>query len=347
MSVKVLTPFILVFLWACSQQSSEHVKQEPILEPSTSFNTYWYNSKAEITSYHLEQPRYGEYRSGNAVLIFVTEPFSKTRFVKLDQPDKKDGVSVLKCNLMKNFDTGIYPYSLMQSVFTPVTSYQIPASLKLTLSNQEWCGQYFTSIMNQDDYLSYFSQSYFEGEELIKKKMPKYLLEDEVWNIIRINPDELPEGDQMVIPSMLTQQMRHKELKAEKATLSLFQNPQDSSLYTYRIVYHSINRELKIHFKSAFPHEIQSWEETFISGNGKNAQPMTAKATLNKRMMVDYWNKNRNEDAYLRGSEGLNIDKSQNIEFPSVLNGTLEQKTHQSNFIKFPDSQSSEKSPLK
>ena len=34
------------------------------------FNAYWYAGKAEITSYSLQQARYGELRDGHAVLIF-------------------------------------------------------------------------------------------------------------------------------------------------------------------------------------------------------------------------------------------------------------------------------------
>ena len=37
------------------------------------FNAYWYTGLAEITSYSLEQARYGEIHKGSAVLIFVSE----------------------------------------------------------------------------------------------------------------------------------------------------------------------------------------------------------------------------------------------------------------------------------
>ena len=53
---------------------------------SEEFKNYWYAGKAEITSYKLEQARYGELHSGYAVLVYVTEDFSVSKHVKLDNP---------------------------------------------------------------------------------------------------------------------------------------------------------------------------------------------------------------------------------------------------------------------
>ena len=87
--------------------------------PSTeAFKQHWYDGKAELTNYQLKQVRYGELREAIEVAVFVTEDFSKSRLVKLDEPEKagEDKVSVLKFNLNKQFKTRIYDYSLMQSV---------------------------------------------------------------------------------------------------------------------------------------------------------------------------------------------------------------------------------------
>jgi len=42
---------------------------------SKEFKEYWYAGNAEITSYKLDQARYGELREGTSVLVYVTEPF--------------------------------------------------------------------------------------------------------------------------------------------------------------------------------------------------------------------------------------------------------------------------------
>ena len=75
------------------------------------FDAYWYQGKAEITSYRLEQARYGEIHPGHAVLVFVTEDFSRTKQVKLDNPRAagNDAVKILKLNATKKFNTGSTP----------------------------------------------------------------------------------------------------------------------------------------------------------------------------------------------------------------------------------------------
>ena len=121
---------LLIFLVAAcdSGVKSEIVTVDP-------FNEYWYSGKAEITSYKLEQARYGEVHDGHAVLVFVTEDFSKSKQVKLDDPvnNKDDEQKVLKLNYVKKFNTGIYDYSIMESIFTPVDIVNFPHSVKIDL----------------------------------------------------------------------------------------------------------------------------------------------------------------------------------------------------------------------
>ncbi|RMD73211.1 MAG: septum formation inhibitor Maf, partial [Bacteroidetes bacterium] len=71
------------------------------------FTEYWYTGQGELNSYALTQWRYGEPRAGEAVLVFVTEPFSQRKQVKLDRPeaDPTDAVSVLKLNHIRKFPT--------------------------------------------------------------------------------------------------------------------------------------------------------------------------------------------------------------------------------------------------
>ena len=66
--------------------------------PAADFGAYWYQGKAEITSYTLEQARYGEIHSGHAVLVYVTEDFSRGKQVKLDRPQAAgaEAVKILK-----------------------------------------------------------------------------------------------------------------------------------------------------------------------------------------------------------------------------------------------------------
>ncbi|MDP1340568.1 hypothetical protein, partial [Klebsiella variicola] len=80
--------------------------------------------------------------------------------VKADQPSETN-IPVLKLNKTKNFITGIYPYSIMSSVFFPLE--EISHALKISTSVQEWCGHTYTQLNNRNKF-EIKSHSYFEGE---------------------------------------------------------------------------------------------------------------------------------------------------------------------------------------
>ena len=271
------------------------------------FKDYWYDGKAEITSYRLEQARYGELHEGYAVLVFVTEDFSKSKQVKLDNPAsaKDDSVNVLKLNRIKKFDTGIYSYSMMDSVFTPVSLNEYPNTLKLSSSSQEWCGNTFTQLNLEGNSYDVKSFSYFESEGDQKFSLQKEILEDELWARIRLAPDSLPQGRIKIIPAAMASRLTHKELKVEIAEAKLEQNPDDSILMDYSLIYDDSNRTMKITFGRLFPHHIISWEETYKSGFGPGATTLTTKAVRDKVLISDYWNQNKNIDRDLRKKLGL------------------------------------------
>ena len=288
---------------AQSQDSAEPVK----VVDSQQFKDYWYDGKAEITSYKLDQARYGELHEGYAVLVFVTEDFSKSKQVKLDNPQdaKGDDVKVLKLNRIKKFDTGIYRYSMMDSVFTPVHTSEFPNTIKLTSSSQEWCGQTYTQLNLDNNGYDVSSFSYFESEGDQKFSLQKEILEDELWARIRLAPDTLPQGSVKIIPAAMASRLTHRELKVEITEATLSPNPDDSSLMDYTLVYDDSGRTLKITFGKLFPYHIISWEETYKSGFGPDAKVLTTKATRDKVLISDYWNKNKNIDRDLRKKLGL------------------------------------------
>jgi len=256
---------------------------------SQEFKDYWYASKAEITSYTLEQARYGEIRQGTAVLVYVTEDFDKKLQVKADQ-NNPTNIPVLKLNATKNFNTGIYPYSIMQSTFFPVNNNQ--HALKVSCSVQEWCGHVFMQLNNKDQF-TVDSHSYFQSDADKKFKIDKDILENELWAQLRINPKSLPQGYTHIIPSLEYSRLKHVELKSYKAISTLTKD-------TYTIVYPELNRTLSITFNPQFPYDILSWEDTYESGFGKNVKVMTTKATKLKTIKSAYWGKNSNADETLR-----------------------------------------------
>lgn len=297
---KLYTPIILSFLlFFCSKPElkKDHKSDKndtKSFEKNPTFNTYWYSGKAEITSYKLSQIRYGEIHEGTAVNIFVTEDFLPEKQVKADNPNKKN-VAILKLNSTKKFTTGIYPYSLMTSTFSPIDSNK--NAIKISFSAQEWCGNTFVQLNNREEYEIQF-YSYFESNADRKINLKKNILENELWNQLRISPKNLPVGELQIIPSFEFLSLNHKEFKAFDAIASL---DEEGAFLIYTINYPKLERTLSIKATKDFPNTIESWEETF-STRGKT---LTTKAEKIKTIQSAYWSKNGVADVSERKELGL------------------------------------------
>ncbi|MBD3890861.1 septum formation inhibitor Maf [Olleya marilimosa] len=291
--------FIALLILSCKEQPKTDTKTTynqvesitektklPAFKTNKQFNDYWYSGQAEITSYQLEQSRYGEIRKGTAVLVYVTEPFLKNDQVKADQ-NNPSNINVLKLNATKKFNTGIYPYSIMQSTFYPVANNQ--HALKVSASVQEWCGHVYTQLNNREQF-QVTSHSYFQGEADQNFNLEKNILENQIWTQLRIDPNSLPVGNIKIIPSLEYTRLNHKPLKAYNAFAE-----NKPGQYTLKIK--DLDRQLTIKYNPSFPYTIQSWEET-QNGN-------TTKATKIKTLQSDYWNKKSNSDLELRQTLGL------------------------------------------
>lgn len=270
-------------------------------QPGSAWNNYWYKGLAEISSYTLQQGRYTEIHSGTAVNVFVTEDFSKDKQVKLDNAAAagSDRLPVLKLNQTLKFNTGIYPYSVMTSTFLPIDRNNYPHAEKITSSVQDWCGMAYMQMNQKEDGFQLQQYSYFESEGDREFNFTNTFLEDELWNIIRLQPSSLPQGKMKVIPSLTYLRFSHKEIQAYEANVSV---ESADGIQTLSLEYPAINRTLKIRFSEAFPYQIQGWEEVYPGFNG---QPLTTTATLDKVIMTDYWSKHNNADRKLRKELGL------------------------------------------
>ena len=295
---------------ADSQNHANAGKAQPPqpLPVDRAFSDYWYQGKAEVTRYALEQARYGEIRKGDAVLVFVTEDFLGDKQVKLESdPTGRDVVPILKLNLTKKFVTGVYPYSLMTSVFTPVDVSTKPHSLKVTTTAQEWCGHTFTQLNFRASKYDVELRSYFEKEGDRDFALEPAFLEDEVWTRIRLAPATLPVGDVRIIPGTMAQRLRHTELQVINATATLAAVPGSPQLMRYTLSYPDPVRTLAIDFEKEFPHRIMGWTETYRDGFGPKATTLTTRATRTNELKLDYWTKNSSADTLLRKELGLTV----------------------------------------
>jgi len=299
--VRTIVPVFLFlaavsFLWA----------DNPVFETYTDeqFRDYWFADKAELTHYSLTQARYGELREGSAMLIFVTEPMNTRLQVKADPPyEGKKIKEVLKLNYTKNFYTGIYPYSVMSSIFTPIERGGSFLPEKLTMSIQEWCGQVYAQLNLGMGRYKGKTFSYFEKEADRTFSLKNVMTEDGLWNLARISPNDLPVGDFQLIPSLALSRLLHFDLRPERVKGKIELLEDETALYTLDFI--ESDRTLKIQLSRLFPYEIAGWEETYVSGRGAGAATLTTQAKRVERVNLDYWKRNSEADSVYRNELGF------------------------------------------
>ena len=197
-------------------------------ELSRAFWSHWGDGRAEMNAYRLVQPRYAAPRKGTAVLIYVTEDFSDRLRVKAD-PGKhppSDVYPVLKLNAIRDFQTGIYDYNVMTSVFARVDAGWPIA--KVSFSSQEWCGHVYHQLLPRGDSVTGWSHSYFDGEADATEKlsMPaRGVMEDALPILLRgwAGAYLSPGGSATVpfLPSLLRARLEHRPLAWGRATIAL------------------------------------------------------------------------------------------------------------------------------
>jgi len=234
------------------------------------FDAWWHDGKAELDGYTLSISRYGQTRSGYAVMVFVTEPFSKSKRVKVNDYRKNpsDVVDVLKLNLVRDFQTGIYDYNTMVSTF--VRSSDL-TPVKLAFSSQEWCGQVYEELLFDPDRIrgSYFS--YFEDESgPVDLARPEGgVIEDNLFILLRgLRGDYLEPGRSKRIdylPGVLYSRLSHHGLAWTKATIARAEASRKVTVPagTFEVFEYTVTidggRTGTFAIEAAYPHRIVEW----------------------------------------------------------------------------------------
>jgi hypothetical protein len=262
---------------------------------SQEFKDYWYKGTAEISSYELSQARYGEMRKGTAVMIFVTEPFDKKDQIKADQ-SKQTNRPVLKLNATRDFNTGIYPYSIMSSTFLPLDKKN--NAIKIATSIQEWCGHTYMQINQDGDQYEVMLHSYFQSEGNREFEVDNVITENQIAAQLRLDPKEMPVGEMQMIPSTEYLRLKHIETKPYDAVAKL---SEITDGYLYSVKFTELGRTIDFKTEKEFPYRILSWMDRYKDG----AAPMVSSGTLKKTIIAPYWRQNTNKDAVMRDSLGL------------------------------------------
>ena len=234
------------------------------------FDSHWHDGKAELDGYRLTVTRYGQERAGTAVMVFVTEPFSKSKHVKVDdvKANPADTFDALKLNLMRDFQTGIYDYNTMTSVFVRSDTFE---PVKVSFSSAEWCGQvYGELIFGAKDVRGSYA-SYFEGESgpVTLGRPAGGIAEDELFIRLRgLRKDFLAPGEVRMfafLPGSFYSRLSHHRQEWIQATIKRGKQKQTLTVPagTFATIVYDVHisdaRSGTFWIEDAYPHRIVKW----------------------------------------------------------------------------------------
>jgi len=274
------------------------------------FSKHWHDGKAELSGYALEVTRYGQPRQGTAVMIYVTEPMSETMRVKVDDHKKNpaDLVDVMKLNLVRDFQTGIYDYNTMVSVFSRTSDF---APLKVSFSSAEWCGHVYSEMRFDPGRVSGVYRSYFEGESgEIALDAPKGgVNEDNLFILLRgLRGDFLAPGESRTVPFLpgaFYTRLSHQPLRWTEATIKREVQPQSVTVPagSFRTMLYDVRsgdgRAGQFWVEEAWPHRIVKW-----------SLPPDLSGELLGTKRLEYWTLNHEGEERYLAEIGLKAGKA-------------------------------------
>jgi hypothetical protein len=316
--MRLLTSFLLAVICLLSSCTStipsvsRKVAGAADWKPAADFWKTWGDGEAEISTYDLIVPRYGEPREGTAALIFVTETFSNQLRLKADPGvhPKSDEYSVMKLNLVRDYQTGVYDYNEMLSSFValePINGLPAGVLTKATFSRQEWCGHMFQQLLFGNGKVKSSGFSYFDQEAPINQSLDvpgDALSEDALFHWVRgMALPLLKPGEKRTVPMLISAQSArdsHGPLLLTRATISRSAAPQSIEIEegTWMVDYFRVEfpngSTREFYVEHAVPHRIIRWE--FSTGE---------EAELIRSERMKYWQLNSTADEDILGDLGL------------------------------------------
>lgn len=280
--------------------------------PEPTFESHWQDGRAELTGYQYHITRYGESRTGQAVMITVTEPFSESKRVKADHPDRNpaDAIEALKVNLVRDFQTGIYDYNTMTSLFVRSRDF---TPMKISFSSAEWCGHVYEELRFDRDGVRQSLRSYFEGEsgDRSLNAPPSGISEDQLFVLVRgLRGDYLKPGEKRTtpfLPSSIVRRLVHQPLAWTSATIERAAKPErlnvpaGSFLSDQYQVKTADARVGTFWVERAYPHRIVRWSWSSAARGDLRAGEAMESAELAGSIRLPYWQLHGNgQESYLR-----------------------------------------------
>lgn len=271
------------------------------------FSSFWHDGRAELDGYLWSVSRYGQRRSGECVMIYVTEPFSESKRVKVDDAarDPADTFDALKLNLIRDFQTGIYDYNTMTSVFCRSEDF---AAVKISFSSAEWCGHVYEELRLDPRRGSGQLFSYFQGESsnITLDGKPAGISEDNLFILLRgLRGDYLRPGQTRSVPFLpgafhrrLTHSpIRWRSAEIERlAELQTVEVPAGEFLTIVYVVRTDDGREGRFFIEDDYPHRIVRWTWEAGSSESRRGREASETGQLTGTARLKYWQLNDNGD---------------------------------------------------
>lgn len=305
--MRLITWTLGLLLLACATPSGARAPEVsgPRSQAPDGFWQTWGDGKAELSGYSLKQARYGEVRSGEAVLIFVTETFTDAQRVKSDG-GHQDEYPVMKLNDSRHFLTGIYDYRTMNSAWVRLDGgAPLGQAAKISNSVQEWCGHAWLQLLVDLGRYRLSQHSYFDGEgdRDTEGRVPEGALFGDVLPILvrGLAGELLAPGQSKTFPylgTLLDARFTHKDPAWGQATLSRSAATAPAPgteipAWTWTL---AVDGGLTSTWlvEEAAPHRLLGWARS----DGEEAR-------LTGTTRTSYWTQNREGDEALRAALGL------------------------------------------
>ncbi len=271
------------------------------------FSTFWHDGRAELDGYQWRVTRYGLGRTGECVMIYVTEPFSESKRVKVDDAarDPADTFDALKLNLVRDFQTGIYDYNTMTSVFCRSNDF---ATVKISFSSAEWCGHVYEELRLDPRRGSGQLFSYFQGESSTITVDGKAggISEDNLFILLRgLRGDYLEPGQTRSVPFLpgaFHRRLTHSPISWQTAEIKRLAEPESVevpagkfSTFVY-VVTTDDGRKGRFFIEDDYPHRIVSWTWEAGSSASRRGREASETGQLTGTARLKYWQLNDNGD---------------------------------------------------
>ncbi len=270
----------------------------PSARASSAFWQRWGDGNAEMIGYEAITPRYGHLRSAEVALVYVTEPFSRRTLIKDDDAQGAERMDVVKVNISEKFLTGVYPYSVLTSVFCPTDRYgrERFSPAKITLSAQEWCGHVYLGVWPDERAYALRGMSYFASEGDVDQRVEcaaNALYEDALMVQLRELDGAFNEGREWegaLVPSLWRNRRSHRPLAPEQGRI----RRTDLDANTTRFVLEAGSFSKQFDVEKSGDKRIVAWQ----SSDG-------ARARILRSTRMPYWSLHNPGDEARRADFGL------------------------------------------